>query len=808
MKIKIKQIKTSGFTEISELDKSENVVVYEKDDNSCYEGVCHECTQEFFENIYNTKGSFWKLYENCGFAIKPDRANYVKFLWGNMYFNKVIEEKYINWSGMLNEYDIKGGNVIINKPLTVRNAILFLSFPFDEIRRFVNISKFAFYANEMLESYERLYRNAIEYFGFYSDIKNIYDPIKTARDSMNRAVEMMEYSIAASICEKYDIQIRKSKYISNCEIEKLSIMIEAKDTEAIRNEFGFYSLYPYDISSKRICESNYDLAMYGGFKIPSTDSVKWRENVKFLVSRYISIIRNCFKILGQRTGIGDLVYFLKIADFEGVDLQKIDSTEKLATITRGRAKIHDIFSDFTPSKTVFVKNGRCYAKQSTVRYRDRLVRKFKAKSASIRKIAQGPAVNINSITDYSKCTNGCIIMSKSLSPNLVVLFNRAAGIVSENGSLLSHAAIVAREMNIPCLIGASQNLAIADGEVVNLNGKTGEYFVITDAKKAERGSTHNKKNEINANIDRAVLKEATKETDLIVLDKGLKKDFYMLGDGTLRERNAGNKAKNLSEIYNIFNVPDGFVIDSNYFNKAVSHERIKNIIKDLLKNENSDMAALEEGCGVLKREINRINFSKNLREEIDSYYKKLSSGIVSVRSSSSCEDGSNTSFAGQFDSYLNIDNKEDLYTAIKNCWSSFYSPRSIIYRREKKIKDNMSSLAVLVQRMIDARYSGIAFSKDVMNGNGISIEVIPGTCEKLASGEVSPNVYVVERETLSILKVNANFDFDDNLITEISDQALKVEKYFKMPQDIEWCIDEKNKLWLIQARPITSTCNI
>ncbi|MFA6096587.1 MAG: PEP/pyruvate-binding domain-containing protein [Candidatus Paceibacterota bacterium] len=804
----MRQIKIKGLGKLNIYGTGEgDVVVLEKDENSYFMGASKECTQDFFDRIYDENGPFWRLYANAGFAVRPQQTKYAVYVGNALYFRKSVEERYMYNAGIEKDYAIKNNYLIRKTKWDLRNLIYLLTLPFDEARQFVNMIKFSFYANEMIRGYERSYRSAIEFYNFYSSEGNIYDPAKTAKEAMERAVEMMEYSIAAFICNKYGIKLKHSKYIDECELEKLSTYIETNNTMAILDEFEFYSLNPYDISVPRLFEDDFRINKFSGFKVPGDNSLRWRENVKFIVARYMHIMRMCYKLIGDNSKMGDLIFYLKINELSKIDPDAEGSVRDLIDVALKRKNDLETIRNIGLPSVLVYKNEKYYEKAG-IDLADKSKNRLNAISVSSKKSVSGPIVNINSMGDYEKCAEGSIILSKTLSPNLVILFKKAAGIIAESGGSLCHAAIIAREMNLPCLIQLKTKNGIPDGSIVRLDGKNATVTILDAEKKAEKETTHNELNKASAELETARKNPDQSVHERIVLNKGQKVDFYMLSGGKLQSKSAGNKAANLSEIYSHFNVPDGFVIDSEYFRKLNGFERIGSIVREINKANASEIAKLEEHYNVLKNEFSNIEFSRKLADELGLFYEKLASRLVAARSSSSSEDSAKASFAGQFDSYINIGDINNLEYAIKSCWASFYSPRSVVYRKENRIKNDSANMAILVQKMIEAKYSGIAFSKDIMNDNAMSIEVIPGTCEKLASGEVSPNVYIIERESMSVLKVNANFDFDDNLVTGLATEVLKLENYFKAPQDVEWCIDNENKIWIIQTRPITSACKI
>ena len=181
----------------------------------------------------------------------------------------------------------------------------------------------------------------------------------------------------------------------------------------------------------------------------------------------------------------------------------------------------------------------------------------------------------------------------------------------------------------------------------------------------------------------------------------------------------GGKAKALAQLYqNNFLVPNGFVITTEFFNLFLKKD-------DISGNDLAIIFKYIDACSPL--------------------------GFVAVRSSASVEDSSEQSFAGQFETVLNV-KKEDVSEAITKCWQSLYGSRVSIYDKQK---NNERKMAILIQEMIYPEVSGVAFSlhpvtKDL---NSIVIEAVFGNNELLVQGAVTPDCYVVNKQ-LEILDKN------------------------------------------------------
>lgn len=171
-----------------------------------------------------------------------------------------------------------------------------------------------------------------------------------------------------------------------------------------------------------------------------------------------------------------------------------------------------------------------------------------------------------------------------------------------------------------------------------------------------------------------------------------------------------------------------------------------------------------------------------------------------VRSSATDEDGSDNSFAGQFESYLNIP-KSQIHENILKVQNSVNSERVETYKRERGI-DSVSAPAVLVQKMVKADCAGVAFSANPITGNTSEcvVSAVRGLGDKLVDGTENADTYIVKNNGA----ISRDGDIlTDEQILEIANLAKTASKHFKRYQDIEWAY-ENGKLYLLQSRPITS----
>lgn len=198
-----------------------------------------------------------------------------------------------------------------------------------------------------------------------------------------------------------------------------------------------------------------------------------------------------------------------------------------------------------------------------------------------------------------------------------------------------------------------------------------------------------------------------------------------------------------------------------------------------------------------------------LINEIAAATKMLSPNgeLCAVRSSAVDEDGVQHSFAGQLESFLNIEPTHVPATVVR-VWHSAFSERLLAYRSERGLSPAPNAPAVLVQRMVAATVAGVAFSADPVTGRrGVAVvSAVRGLGEKLVSGETNADTFHVDRAGAIVSRQpidSAKPFLSDEQIQRIALLARAAAKHFGRPQDIEWAI-EGDQLWLLQSRPITT----
>ena len=223
-------------------------------------------------------------------------------------------------------------------------------------------------------------------------------------------------------------------------------------------------------------------------------------------------------------------------------------------------------------------------------------------------------------------------------------------------------------------------------------------------------------------------------------------------------------------------------------------------------------AMLKEGFlvpnGFVLSFSNHTNDVDNYRWGIKSFYSQMGNNVsVAVRSSASGEDGKEHSFAGQYSTYLNVNGWEGIVSAVKRCCFSLTNKRAQEYRESKGITGD-NYMSVVVQEMVPARFSGVMFTKDPITNDEskIYIETTEGLGDKLVGGTVTPSLYVIEKKEFKVVEEHVTsgpriFMVDLKALCNVGKD---IEKFFKSPQDIEFCITKMGLPYIVQARPITT----
>ena len=332
-----------------------------------------------------------------------------------------------------------------------------------------------------------------------------------------------------------------------------------------------------------------------------------------------------------------------------------------------------------------------------------------------------------------------------------------------------------------------------------------------------------------------------KEKFILPFKEITKKDVSLVGG---KNASLGEMISQLSK--KGVNVPDGFALTTQAYWHFVKENQLDKKLREIFKKFNpKSIKSLKETGRKARGLILRSKFPKKLKEKIIRSYQQLSKKYkqrnveVAVRSSGVAEDAPTMSFAGQFETFLNISGEKNLLRAIKKCLASAFNDRVIAYREEKKVDHLRFALSVGIQKMVrsDLASSGVMFTLDTETGfkNVVLINSIYGVGEMIVKGRVTPDEFLVFKPTLkkgykSIIVKNLGrktrkyifskkgglkevkvskkdqlkFSLTDNEVLTLARWAVIIEEHYGRPQDIVWAKDGKTgKLFIVQSRPET-----
>jgi phosphohistidine swiveling domain-containing protein len=256
---------------------------------------------------------------------------------------------------------------------------------------------------------------------------------------------------------------------------------------------------------------------------------------------------------------------------------------------------------------------------------------------------------------------------------------------------------------------------------------------------------------------------------------------------------AGGKGANLGELIAAgFQVPEGFVLTTAAYRAAAKAAKV-------------DPTSPDEAADRLRE----TSVPKAVVNAASKAYAALGGGKVAVRSSATAEDLPGASFAGQQDTFLDIEGDEALLDAIRRCWASLWNQRAVAYRADHAIEEDGVALAVVVQRMVDARAAGVMFTADPITGRRATtvIDAAPGLGDALVSGAVDPDHYVADPRSGRITERTVRHGravLRDAVVRELASVGMRIESALRGPQDIEFAIDRDDRVWIVQSRPITT----
>jgi pyruvate,water dikinase len=276
----------------------------------------------------------------------------------------------------------------------------------------------------------------------------------------------------------------------------------------------------------------------------------------------------------------------------------------------------------------------------------------------------------------------------------------------------------------------------------------------------------------------------------------------------------GGKALNLGRLAAAdFPVPPGFCLTTAGYRMAAPTE-LEDIAARLdgPESRNGERALQDGDRNELARRARELMAAAPVPPDVEAAlrgaYAAMGGGPVAVRSSATAEDLPFASFAGQQDSFMDVDGTDALVDAVRRCWASLWTDRAVAYRTANGIRHREVSLAVVVQQMVHAATAGVLFTANPVTGTRTQtvIDASSGPGQAVVSGAVNPDHFVVETASGHVLQQPPG---PERLLTgpqlrDLASLGDAAQHLLGAPQDVEWVIDGGGKTWLTQSRPITT----
>lgn len=271
-----------------------------------------------------------------------------------------------------------------------------------------------------------------------------------------------------------------------------------------------------------------------------------------------------------------------------------------------------------------------------------------------------------------------------------------------------------------------------------------------------------------------------------------------VGHGKKRSGNAstselrehlGGKAANLRTLENLgYNVPAFSVVSKNVLDSILNEVKLKTEPNHSLKEI---LELIENDTAILNKLGERIGINA------------LEDGLYAVRSSAQEEDHEKLSYAGQFDSFLNV-KKSDISKFVLKVWKSAYGQKVLAYKKLKGAGLEITLPCVIIQEMVTASYSGVAFSADPVTGDESTVVIccVKGLADKLVDGTTDGTTYTFKNGKLKNPAPESDEGLSNWQLKKLHSEVRSIAKEMNCPQDIEWAY-QNNRLFILQSRAIT-----
>lgn len=396
---------------------------------------------------------------------------------------------------------------------------------------------------------------------------------------------------------------------------------------------------------------------------------------------------------------------------------------------------------------------------------------------------------IRDIADASELQQGEILVTPLTNVGWTPLFMTAGAVVTDIGAVLSHAAIVARELGLPAVVGTGNATSvIRTGDTVTVDGLAGSVTIIDRPGEAEALQPDSHRAGPNSSAKR----RPKRVEPLHVSTRpalGTSELAVLLPTNGLGPHDLGGKGAGLNRLMTLgAAVPPAGVVTAAAYRRFLAGSGLGPYAQRLAAS--SRIPADEIDAAFLQASLD----PDVERAICDHAHTVGGAGRLAVRSSATSEDTPGASSAGQHRTVLNIPHNE-VVPSVRLVWASLWHPEAFAYRAHIGTTSE-PDMAVVLMPMVDAELAGVIFTRDPIGSPAyVRIEAVHGTAESLVTGTRSPESWILPRtggETTS-----------NKVVDEVVEASLELERRLGAPQDIEWAHDGK-RLWILQARPITT----
>lgn len=305
-------------------------------------------------------------------------------------------------------------------------------------------------------------------------------------------------------------------------------------------------------------------------------------------------------------------------------------------------------------------------------------------------------------------------------------------------------------------------------------------------------------------------------------------------------RQVGGKAVGLAEMTAAgLPVPPGFVVTASAYREFLSGSGLRDRLNEVLAGANADdRASLAQAGEAAEAAVLTAELPAETTAAISAAYQELCDSVgvpdvsVAVRSSATAEDSVGASFAGEFETWVDVSGVESVLDHVRKCYAAVYSARVLDYLAQQSIDPHDIDMAVVVQKTVRARAAGVMFTISPITGDRskVVVEASYGLGLAVVGGEVTPDRYIVDKITMDVSDImlgdkrieyrrgdvpptavdetrHAVMCLEHDEVKSLATYGKQLERMHSAPQDIEFAVDEElpaeSNIVLLQCRPET-----